>query len=184
MGARKWQPSDEEVIPRSEQYLSERIPPALLERLTALKPVLEQQGCLHFRPHRVRWKAFRVRFRDNDATTGRVVQRTIEVGGDEPACYVEQLLKLWQTERHERERAARDAEAQARAQMRTDRRRWRLYRRILQLATSGGPRQQQRIGKMFDEAQAKGPAHLFLFTYKVEHLRPPKPGRPRKGRLW
>jgi hypothetical protein len=184
MGARKWPLNDEEVVALPESYIVERIPAPLLEKLTAIKPLLERQGCLHFRPHRVRWKAFRVRFRDFDAAAGRVVQRTIEVGGDEPACYVGQLLALWRTAWKERERAAREAEAQARAQTRTDRRRWKLYRRVLQLAVGRGPRQQQRVGRLFDEAQAKGPANLFLFTFQAEHLRPPKPGRPRKGRLW
>jgi len=151
------------------------IAPALLEKLTELRPLLEVGGCVQ-----AHHNGYRVRYRQFDAGQGFIVHRSLALGPNKDvAAAVEALIESW---RLDRDRAAENAEQALQCKVAAEQQQRQLVALIVQ-ADGGGQRRQRRAVKKFDDALEAGAFELFAFAYKQEFLKVNKAGRPRR-RLW
>jgi len=151
------------------------ISPPLLDKLMALRPLLEAGGCVQ--PHH---NGYRVRYRQFDADQGFVVHRSLALGNNkEVAAAAKALIESW---RLETEEAAAQAEQMRQFKAASDQQHRQLIAGIVQVH-GGGQRRQRRAVKKFDEALEAGPRELFTFAFKQEFLEVHKAGRPCR-RLW
>ena len=146
------------------------IPPALLEQLTALRPMLERQGVLQL--HR---SVYRVRYRA-ECDYGYLVQRSLMIGSDLGVVNaVAGLLERWRTERQ-----ALDAKAaRQQAEARLEERKGQVLSQIFTVLQGGGRRRQRQLRRFFRdclEDPVKG--MRYLFTHELPPAK--KPGRPVK----
>lgn len=151
------------------ESVESKIPPALLDRLIPLRPLLERNGVLQLLGNKIR-----LRYRAE--CDGYRVHRSLLIGDDpEVVDAVETLLARWRAERQARFAEEEKRETEARLAARKER----LLRQLFCSLDGGGWRRQRQLRDFYNECQAD-PRNAL--RYVVTHELPPrrKSGRPRK----
>jgi hypothetical protein len=146
------------------------IPAVLLERLVALKPILETQGVIQLRQRR-----YRLRYR---AQSGKSypVHQSIAIGGDMGIVNaVEALLAGWRAERQARDAEEERKMSEARLAERNDQ----LAAGLFAKMHGGGSRRQRQLRDFYRSCQNDP---LTRMRYLVTGVLPARrmAGRPRK----
>ena len=148
--------------------IESRIPPALLARLVALKPLLETQGILQL--HR---SVYRLRYRA-ECDYGYLVHRSILIGADVSIVNaVEALLERWRADRQARD--AEEARKQADARLEEDKEQ---VLANLFATLHGGSRQRQRQLREFFRECWDDPVKALHYLFSHQLPPPKKPGEP------
>lgn len=159
---------------------SDAIPPELLQQLEQLKSTLRVQGSVVRRTESDRHAGWRLRYRMRDEHD-HVHHRSLPLPDETVAMAVRQLLLAWKAEYRQEQQARRQAEQVQAAVDGQERARHRQRRRQVQALAGGGRQHRRRVGKMYDEAVAKGLQAEIEFCLLEKHRLPARrPGRPAK----
>lgn len=168
----------------SEADLNAHIPAPILEKLIALRPVLEKQGTVLIRHGRNRKQGFYLRFREQDSATGRWVHRAVPMGGWEVGPYARLLVKKWRAERRVLRAAERAVQVETARRAKLEAQARRVERQLIRKILPGGRLFKRNAIKQFDGAAGKSRLHALAFLLGMDGMKPRGPGRPRRGRLW
>ena len=168
-------PSDDAIL------LGGSIPPALQDRLLALRSSLERNGTVTQRNLVARHTIYRLRYRAI-GQDGLRHPYAIQFAGDATAAAVRLLLASWKCQYRKAAAMAhvarQDAEAKER---RAGVERHNLRREVLAIA-GGGRRRQQWTARAFDGAMAGNVVSQVDYVFEAPFRRPNRrAGRPRNG---
>ena len=150
------------------------VPPELLERINALRPILEVSGSigLHRRTYRLRYRT------EADDGAGYRVYRSLLLGDSHVADTVFALITGWRAARQ-----GQEAEAKKKAQAeQLAKQEQRLRERLFVALNGGGHRRKRQIREWYRAMQTDLRAAV-MFAVTGDVPAPRKAGRPRK-KVW